>query len=267
MNNKGIILLNNSNEGTEVKANGLAPIIGYEPWALRTIDSIKQTLCDNVPMLIRVHPAADYPCEDENGAYKLDMEAHAVLIIGYDDENRMFDVVNPWNKEWNGEYGGIEKISYDDIPITCVNSSYGKVTRLALPQKEVTSKIDDNGNVSVHLSVGYYTPSGYIIDEKLNRFTNVDLKVSYEIDGDTKEYCQNLKGSWPVGDLIETDIPLGKVDSEELNVKFELNLTLEGKRPYSYQDTIEVTFNEQIKIEDCIAVSEENNSVVELKMN
>lgn len=48
MNNKGIILLNNSNEGTEVKANGLAPIIGYEPWALRTIDSIKQTLCDKV---------------------------------------------------------------------------------------------------------------------------------------------------------------------------------------------------------------------------
>lgn len=84
--NTSIKLYQHNQKSNTIKANGLAPVIGYEPWALRTIDSIKQTICDDIPVLIRVHPAADYPCSNEEDSYKLDMASHALLIVGYDDE-------------------------------------------------------------------------------------------------------------------------------------------------------------------------------------
>jgi len=142
--NTSIKLYQHNQKSNTIKANGLAPVIGYEPWALRTIDSIKQTICDDIPVLIRVHPAADYPCSNEEDSYKLDMESHALLIVGYDDENQTFDVVDPWNKEWGGQYGGIEKIPYEVIPITCVNASYGKKTIMALPKVNINPEVDSN---------------------------------------------------------------------------------------------------------------------------
>lgn len=244
--NNNIKLVQDFYESSAIKASGLAPVIGYEPWAIRTIDSIKQSLYDGIPVLIRVHPAADYPCENENDAYKLDMESHSILIVGYDDESRQFDVVDPWDKLWGGQYGGVQKLSYDTIPITCVNSSYGKVSRFSLPQKKVIGKVDDNGNASVYLSVGYYMPRGYIIDQKLNKFTKMDLKVSYEVNGELREYHQEIHGEWPAGSNIETAIPLGKEFEYIMDIEFELNLTLQGKRPYPYQDTLEYCFEEKL---------------------
>lgn len=230
-----------------VKADGLAPITGYEPWALRTRESIKQSLSDDIPVLIRVHPAADYPCKDAEQGYKLDMESHAIMIIGYDDETQMFDVVDPWNQEWGGQFGGLGKIPYDIIPITCVNSSYGIIQSYALPHKEVIAKVDSNNNASIHLLVGYYVPRGYIVDEKFNAITKLDLEVSYETNGEIRTYKQEIDGRWHVGQNIETDIPLGKEIEGEIEVNFDLHITLEGKRPYAYQDTIQFYFEESLR--------------------
>ena len=66
-------------------ASGLAAVSGYEPWPMRTIESMKESLADGVPILARLHSAADYPTSTEETDHKLDMESHAILLIGYDD--------------------------------------------------------------------------------------------------------------------------------------------------------------------------------------
>ena len=46
---------------TKRVADALAPVSGYEPWPMRSMESVKETLSKGVPVLMRVHSAADYP--------------------------------------------------------------------------------------------------------------------------------------------------------------------------------------------------------------
>ena len=72
-----------TNQQIPETANALVPVIGYEPWSLRALESIKSSIVNGVPTLIRVHSAADYPIENEELSHRLDMESHCVLIVGY----------------------------------------------------------------------------------------------------------------------------------------------------------------------------------------
>lgn len=53
-----------TNQQIPETANALVPVIGYEPWSLRALESIKSSIVNGVPTLIRVHSAADYPIEN-----------------------------------------------------------------------------------------------------------------------------------------------------------------------------------------------------------
>ena len=247
MNEKGFYVF--PAKECKITATGLAPVIGYEPWVLRTIESIKQSLVDGNPVLIRLHSGADYPCSSNEQTYELDMESHAVLIIGYDDKEEAFDIVNPWKKEWGGAYCGIEKLPYERMPIVCVNATAEKASRLSLPEHKIIKCIDSNGNISLKLRLGYYVPKGYIIDAKDNAFTSFDISTNLTIDGVSKAYRQHLEGRWPVGEYAETSIPLGKDLSGDLEVVFTISARLEGNRPYSYSDKINFSFTENISLE------------------
>lgn len=234
---------------SRITTTGLAPVIGYEPWTPRTIESVKQSLVDGNPVLMRVHSAADYPCSTNELGYVLDMESHAVLIVGYNDEEEAFDVVDPWNKQWGGAHGGMRKLTYEMISVCAVNATYDKMTRIALPVHNVRKCVDVNGNVSLKLRIGYYVPKGYIIDEKDMAFTAVNIAASLVQNGCNKTYEQHLKGRWIVGEYAETSIALGRDLSGDLDVEFSISATIEGKRPYSYSDTIEFSFVESVSLE------------------
>ena len=49
-----------TNQQIPETANALVPVIGYEPWSLRALESIKSSIVNGVPTLIRVHSAADF---------------------------------------------------------------------------------------------------------------------------------------------------------------------------------------------------------------
>lgn len=40
------------------------------------------------------------------------MESHDIMIIGYDDESRTFDIADPWQENWGGTHGGLGKLTY-----------------------------------------------------------------------------------------------------------------------------------------------------------
>lgn len=226
--------------------SGFAPVIGYEPWVLRTIESVKESLIAGQPMLMRLHSAAAYPTDSNDKTIDLDMESHAVLIVGYDDFKKEFDIIDPWNSTWGGSNFGIRTIKYEEMPIVCVNATAEKITRFSTVQKEVCFTTDASDNHSVNLQLGFYIPKGYIIDEKQSTFVEYKVDLNYSIDNEEYNYHKVIKGNWCVGDIAEIEIPLGKGIGDDVEVHFDVEATLKGTRPYEYTDIIKFSFDETV---------------------
>ena len=157
-----------TNQQIPETANALVPVIGYEPWSLRALESIKSSIVNGVPTLIRVHSAADYPIENEELSHRLDMESHCVLIVGYNDDKEEFDIVDPWNPNWGGQHGGVGKLPYESLHVACVNCTAEKGTRLSLISHKIRPVLIEE-NASLAVDLGFYEPLGYVIDELPNR--------------------------------------------------------------------------------------------------
>ena len=152
-----------TNQQIPETANALVPVIGYEPWSLRALESIKSSIVNGVPTLIRVHSAADYPIENEELSHRLDMESHCVLIVGYNDDKEEFDIVDPWNPNWGGQHGGVGKLPYESLHVACVNCTAEKGTRLSLISHKIRPVLIEE-NASLAVDLGFYEPLGYVID-------------------------------------------------------------------------------------------------------
>ena len=229
-------------------SSGLAPVIGYEPWALRAIDSARISIAKGIPLLVRLHPAADYPCDNEETYYKQDMEGHTVLLVGYDDDKRMFDVVDPWRGK--GECGGIKQLPYEIMPLRVMNASADKATHIATPDVRIFigNSLGENNDKTLNISVGYYLPRGYVIDRKQSSLSNVIARIKYKIG--SEEYISEvaINGSCCVGERIETTVPLEKGLSGNVHFEVEIICTLSGKRPYEYSDPLCFKLDKEILI-------------------
>lgn len=71
-----------TNQQIPETANALVPVIGYEPWSLRALESIKSSIVNGVPTLIRVHSAADYPIEMKNSLIAWIWSLIVSLLLG-----------------------------------------------------------------------------------------------------------------------------------------------------------------------------------------
>lgn len=212
-------------------------------------------------MLIRIHSGATYPAKNNKDTKKLDMESHAVLIVGYDDQRKEFDIIDPWDKSWGGSKGGIGTISYEIMPIVCVNATAEKSTRITCVQKNIETYKDNHGNTGIKLKFGFYVPRGYIIDQKQSKFTKFVVNISYNIDGNNLEYHDVIEGSWSVGEIAETSIPLGKDFKENVKLSFSVDAFIEGERPYKYRDKISFKFDHLINVENN-SLSENNDAEI-----
>lgn len=229
------------------KTSGLTSVIGYEPWHIRTIESCKHSLIDGQPLLFRIHSGASYPCSTNSTSYKLDMESHAVLLVGFDDETEMFDIIDPWQKDWEGSNNGIRKLPYELLPIVCVNATKESITRLSLPYKNVQKTEGENDNASLILELGFYLPKGYIIDQSQNYFTEFDIALNYKKGNEEISYYKRLKGNWSVGEFAKTIIPLTKGLDGNVEFDFKINALIKGNRPYDYTDNLHFEFSENLQ--------------------
>lgn len=226
---------------------GLVPVSGYEPWHVRAIESVKHALTEGVPVLIRLHSAASYPCARAEDGYKLDMESHAVLIVGYDDESETFDIVDPWRSEWGGSQGGVRKLPYEIFSLVIVNASLGKFTLMAPPYKKVSHFETDTGNKSLVMELGFQAPKGYIMDQRQTYFSEFDVEVLYDLHGEQISYRNVLKGKWYIGEYAKTTIPLSRELAGPVHFQFRVNAVLSGARPYTYTDRLTFSFEERFE--------------------
>ena len=175
-----------TNQQIPETANALVPVIGYEPWSLRALESIKSSIVNGVPTLIRVHSAADYPIENEELSHRLDMESHCVLIVGYNDDKEEFDIVDPWNPNWGGQHGGVGKLPYESLHVACVNCTAEKGTRLSLISHKIRPVLIEE-NASLAVDLGFYEPLGYVIDRNNTKFETFKVTIHYLFNGNEKQ--------------------------------------------------------------------------------
>lgn len=238
------------------RAIGLAPVVCYDPWFPRSLESIKQSVHDGHPVLVRLHSAASYPLKLSE-CYQSDLESHAVLIVGYDDTKGSVAVIDPWDKNWGGKVGGRRWISYTSLETLIVNTSLGISMTLSPLFVSSEANFDNAGNLSIDLSVGFYTPRGTIMDRSSWAITAVCVNCILPATWGRKQLDYELKGFWVVGDIINCFIPIANCPKNSGEISLNISATIQGKRPYSFEDIISFQEDLFVNISQSEKVDEE----------
>ncbi|TAM01016.1 MAG: hypothetical protein EPN70_20700 [Paraburkholderia sp.] len=216
-------------------ARGLAPVSIYDPTIRRLITSLKSELARKNPIMIRLHAAARYPIKGDR-AYRNDLEGHAVLLVGYDDERRSFAVMDPWNKEWGGDFGGFYWLSYKDFAMNNVNTSNGQAS--ALTPINISARVKTQSNTRVlSVEVGMHNPRAIVMDRAVQRMTHVTLLAHMG----TEIHTLSATGRWAVGESAKFNIVIPDSLSGEIETRLDVSARISGERPYPYEDNIGVT--------------------------
>jgi hypothetical protein len=213
------------------KASGLAPVTCYDPYFSRLGHYLRAVLADGHPVLARLHSAAEYPTADES-MYKIDLEGHGILIIGYDDERRAFAAADPWDRRWGGQHSGIRWIGYNELSLVLVDSSLGAI--MVLSPLDVTTAVSEDGDEPVlTVSVGFYEPRAIVMDRANQEIRNVRITVT------AGEFSATVRdsGQWKVGQNAVMKV---KIPASASDINIQLVATVAGQRPYPYEDEIGV---------------------------
>lgn len=241
---KKIISINRSSEiiqnNIHKSSNGLAPIMCYEPWFPRVLDSIRQSIIDGHPVMVRLHSAASYPLPSKD-RYKLDLESHAVLIVGYDDDLKAVAIIDPWDNNWGGVCGGRRWLPFSVLQILCVNSTCDQVTLLTPLIFSVTSTQDSSKNLSLDLEIGFYIPRGTVMDLDSWIISNVFVECNMSHNSEMVSLNYSVPGHCKVGDKIKISLPIHNNSQDVEQVKLSIQTTIEGNRPYAFTNTIETS--------------------------
>ena len=198
---------------------------------------MRRSLADGHPVLIRLHPAAAYPAPAAM-MQRNDLEGHATLIVGYDDDKRSFALLDPWQSRWGGARGGLRWISYSQLQMEIVDST---LDYMLIPAPlAVEAKISGatvNSRV-LNILVSFYKPHGIVMDQdnQVLREVKVTLEPNQdlEFDGPTTSI---VKGVWPVGKRAHVSFALRQTAfiPDEIIVKVQARVA--GSRPYPFEDT------------------------------
>jgi hypothetical protein len=149
----------------------------FDPFAEITAEQqirrLKRHLLDSLPLVVGLRLPYNFQnCATKVFAYDpnapVDSAAHALTLIGYDDDDATFELMNSWGTQWGGD-GGFIRIHYRDL-IQMMCCAYKMVTQY---EPEKNPKIL-RGSVVLRQMVDF-TPKG------LPR----ELRVQY----DTVEKC------------------------------------------------------------------------------
>ncbi len=229
-------------ENARPDSNGLAPVACYDPYYGRMMHGLKKCLSDGFPVLARLHSAAQYPAEGAT-MYQNDLEGHAVLFTGYDDQKKAFAVWDPWNNQAaDGFKGGSRWIGYNELALEIVDCSKDFYL-IASPL--VISAVENQDN-NLSFAVGYYAPDSIVMDRDNQEITEMSIEFSLpEGWSTTSELTRTIEGSWKVGEFATFDLPLdAKQGNGELVVTVKAKVS--GQRPYQHEDWVSTTYTHEV---------------------
>jgi hypothetical protein len=228
--------------GRDKLSVGLAPTVSYDPWFLRALESIKQSIADGIPALVRLHCGSSYSRDPETSLAH-DMESQAVLIVGYDDARRAVKIVDPWHPKMGGRRGGTFWLGYDDLTIEIVDSSRGLVMNLAPLDVSIRAVWDSADQLSLDINAGFHAPLGRVMDRDGWAIKQFDIEIQPSTAWTFDPQRLSIRGHWLVGDQAQATLQTTHSLSEEGEICVQVTATIEGKRPYPFIDKVDYREN------------------------
>jgi len=236
-------------------AAGLAAVACYDPYFDRMKDSIRHCLADGHPVLVRLHSAAQYPAP-AGVAYSNDLEGHAVLIVGYDDDEQAFAVSDPWDARWGGERSGTWWIPYNRLPLEVVDST--KDFYLVAAPLQASASIDEarDGRRELIVAVRFYAPEGIVMDQDHQAIRKVAVSVTAP-EGLTLAgpACSEVTGCWHVGQTAYVRFAVSSVDVPVADVELSVRAVVTGARPYRFEDETSIRVTCRVEVPSGYAVA------------
>ncbi|HLB42809.1 MAG TPA: C39 family peptidase [Gammaproteobacteria bacterium] len=201
--------------------SGFASLSGYDPAMHRFFEALKQAIVDGVPALIRLHSTSEYQF-GENNSYTVDMENHAVCVIGYDEENQSFAVMDPMKPD------SIQWMRMDLLKTSIVDCTQGLITFLAPLWIEATKHA-----TLLNVKVGFYIPKMNVMDKENMLISDVELIIRH-LEGEifTTSYSAHTKNAL-IPHTFKLEVPV------DLNiVAITAKAKVSGMRPYEFSDYI-----------------------------
>lgn len=170
-----------------------------------------------------------------------------MLIVGYDDNMQAVAIVDPWNNSWGGTLGGRRWLSYSHLQVMAMNCTCDKQQNMTPLQLDIESDVDRSRNLSLQLRVGFYTPRGAIMDRASWAIRSLCIECLLPSEYAAEAVTYSVSGNWHVGDSICLSLPLAHGPTLDGEITTRVSATIQGNRPYEFEDVIEISKTTPIK--------------------
>ena len=203
-------------EASQYKIKDYAAIFHHDADAATKIQKTKRALASKTPVVMGMLVTESFwgiepgqkqwqPTEQDNI-----VGGHAMVIVGYDEVRKSFEVMNSWGPDWADK--GFVWIKYKDFAKYC---KYG--FQMVLDENKTIEKEDiavknlTNKEITLSGAFAFRYPTGYKEDENGNEviaFENTPVSFN-----ETRLVYETIRKDWAVGDvfqLLAKDIPVGE---------------------------------------------------------
>lgn len=150
-----------SSKGAEpLPGTGLLAGLYYDPYPARFACNAKRMLERGLPLLVRLHPGARYPMDDDDLVTRVDPEGHVVALIGFDEEGDTVTVADPWDPPLGGAVRPVLDVpAREFFGIRIVDSTKDLcAAAVPLPLAVVARRIGQHG-IEIEAEVSFALPA------------------------------------------------------------------------------------------------------------
>jgi len=203
-------------EANQYKIKDYAAIFHHDADATTKIQKTKRALASKTPIVMGMLVTESFwgiepgqkqwqTSEQENI-----VGGHAMVVVGYDEVRKSFEVMNSWGSDWADN--GFVWIKYKDFAKFC---KYGfqmildentKIEKENIPTKELTDK-----EITLSGAFSFRYPTGYEKDKNGNEVIAFE-DAAVNFDEATYIYT-TIRKDWAIGDvfqLVAKNIPVGE---------------------------------------------------------
>ncbi len=207
---------NQLQEASQYKIKDYAAIFHHDADAATKIKKTKIALASKTPVVMGMLVTESFwgiepgqkqwnPTSEDNV-----VGGHAMVVVGYDEVRKSFEVMNSWGPDWADN--GFVWIKYTDFAKYC---KYGFQMVIdentTIVKEEVVPKNLTNKEVTLSGAFSFRYPTGYEEDDNGNEVIAFeDAAISFN---ETNQVYETIRKDWAIGDvfqLVATEIPAGE---------------------------------------------------------
>lgn len=217
---------------------GFPAFFHYDPYFYRFMEHMKSLIKKDYPIIVRLHPGAYYPMENDDLNYRVDREGHVVAIVGFDDEKEVFIFEDPWNSEkFGGERSGRFMLPYNETPIELVDATLDAMT-VPVPWGLKANHIEKDNKNYLAVEMEYTAPIP--LSRSYYHVYNTHAKIEGAEDILNTDNIIKLGDITP-GEKIKFEWELNdNIEERDYDITISIRGLISNEDPYPYNDVIGV---------------------------